>query len=251
MTVRSRTIVLTVPTETVTYYFRIRGITSINFVLDTKVGTAQGIASNFVHPWFIGPVDIKLSGSTYIGTFYNVQDKILDETKEPSDPVKPKPFKETLSSIGTSIKEGTYGRFKRLAESLRKKKPKETKKGTPVYSYPAVQQFPTFIGTLYKISETVRTGRVKRNSLVRLEGGISRRVSEIVKQQLTISDYLGPGKNLIFDGFISDVSITEEQGKLGIIKFSISFKGILRPMSVEKLSASSGTESTVTGDVLA
>jgi hypothetical protein len=189
------------------------------------VGTAQGIASNFVHPWFIGPVDIKLSGSTYIGAFYNVRDEILDETKEPSDPVesaKSKSFKEVFSNIGANIKEATYGRFKRLAESLRKKEPKKTKKGTPISRYPGVQQFPTFVNTLYRISETVRTGRVKRSA------------SSIVKQQLTISDYLGPGRNLIFDGFISDVSITEEQNRLGIIKFTISFKGILRPMTVEK-----------------
>jgi len=235
MTVKSRTIILSVPTEDVTYYFRIKGITSVSFTLDMKVGAAQGIASNFVHPWFIGPVDIKLSGSTYIGTFYNVRDEVIDETKEPSDPTKPKSFKETLSSIGKGIKEATYGRFKRLTESLSGKKKKKEEKGTPVYTYQKIQQFPTFVNTLYKISENVRTGFIKRYGVSKIDRGITRRSNEIVKQQLKIYDYLGPGKNLVFDGFISDVSITEEQERLGIIKFTISFKGILQPISVEKI----------------
>jgi len=224
MTVRSRTIVLSVPVNEIEqYYFRIRGITNISFALDTKVGTAQGIAANFVHPWFIGPVDVRLQGSSYIGTFHNVQDEVLDETTLPDlTGSRPRSLGEIFKSMGSGILSATVGRFKLLSK---KKEVAESTAQKPSFTYQKTQQLTYFINTLYRISEKVRKGTIQRSG------------NEIVKQQLTIYDYRGPGQNLVFDGFISDISITEEQERLGVIKFTITFRGILSPISTDTIAA--------------
>lgn len=193
--IKSRTVLLTVPYEGKNYYFRIKGISNVRFSLPFSVKTEQGIASNFVFPWFIGPVSITLKGETYIGTFNNVKDVLIEET---SYPERKQRFTTPYSR--------TFNFFKRIFKKKKEgTKPEEDK-------YPRTQQFPFFLDKLCKISETIRTQQILDK--------------EQTAHFLEISDYL-KGKSIKFKGFISNVEVEESADTLGKLSFSIKFDGAL------------------------
>jgi hypothetical protein len=203
MTVKSRTITLIVPCpikdgKTIVYEFKLRGIGRIDFSLDINVGVAQGIASNFIHPWFIKPTTVSLSGSTYIGTFDNIKDVEINEVQGAVNPKKESTFKSTfLKFFGRKPKEET-----------------ERKTELESFSYPRIKQLPHFIEQLYYISESIRKGTVRTLD------------KDITKQQLIITDYVHSYDKIIFDGFITKIKVEEEARKLGVLTYNIDFVGI-------------------------
>jgi len=203
MTVKSRTITLIVPCpikdgKTIVYEFKLKGIERVSFGLDISVGTAQGIASNFIHPWFIKPTTVSLSGSTYIGTFDNVKDAEINEVRGAVSPKKESTFKSAfLKFFGRKPKEGSG-----------------QKTGLENFSYPRIKQLPHFIEQLYYISESIRRGTVRTLD------------KDITKQRLIITDYVYSYDKIIFDGFITEIRVEEEARRLGILKYNVGFVGI-------------------------
>lgn len=203
MTVKSREIILVIPcpikdNKTVIYEFKLKGIERVDFSLDVSVGTAQGIASNFIHPWFIKPTTVSLSGSTYIGAFDNVKDAEINEVQGATSPKKGSTFKSAFLKF--------FGR--------KSKEESEQKTGLENFSYPRIKQLPHFVEQLYHISESIRKGIVR--TLDR----------SITKQQLIITDYAYNYGRIIFDGFITRVRVEEEARRLGVLKYGIDFVGI-------------------------
>jgi len=211
MTVKSRIITIEVPdpdSANKVYYFTLRGIDRVSFSLDVSVGTAQGIAANFIHPWFIKPVTVSLSGSSYIGTFYNVKDAVTTDLDKP---------------VRQPKQESLWGQLKQLGakETLKKyftrKEPSRTeelkaKKSLEADTYYRTQQLPFFIEKLHKISEKVRIGIIRTRP-------------EVIKQKLTISDYVYNYESITFEGFLSSVKVEENARKLGLLGYDISFVG--------------------------
>jgi hypothetical protein len=203
MAVKSRTIILVVPCpvkddKAIVYEFKLRGIGRIDFGFDISVGTAQGIASNFIHPWFIKPVAVSLSGSTYIGTFDNVKDIEINEVRGATGPKERSTFKSTFLKF--------FGK-KSKGES-------EQETGLENFSYPRIKQLPHFIEQLYYISESIRKGTIRTLD------------KDITKQQLIITDYVHSYDKIVFDGFITKIRVEEEARKLGVLTYNIEFVGI-------------------------
>lgn len=204
MTVKSRYVILEIPhTPEHTIIFALVGINSISFSLNSAVGTAQGIAANFIHQWFFQPVTVTLSGKSYIGAFHNIKDLIITETG-------------LVESEKTSL-------LTKLKLKSSKRKPhfittpsvsEKPQKSSPVY--PRIEQLPRFLTILYQISEDVR---LKRTILDKRP----------LKQKLIISDYMfkETPKPLVFEGVVSDIKCTESAFKLGTIEYTVTFTGVL------------------------
>lgn len=185
------------------FNFKLKGLDEIRFSLENQIASAQGISANFLHMWFIKPVDINLKGTTYLGMFHNMKDLVItdEEIKKPLNNPKP---------------EGNF--FKKL----KKEENKNTK--INIIEYPRIQQFPFFITQLIKISETVRNNEVPLLKPISFDKDLT-----YPWQRLIISGYLNDGNELdiSFIGAISNISLNESADKLAVINYNLTFRGVL------------------------
>jgi len=203
MTIRSREIILTIkaPNESGVldaHVYRLRGIEKVSYSFQTSTASEQGLAANFIHPWFLKVFTINLSGSTFIGDRKNLKDDIVEQgSKEETVENKHKLnflqnvskwFKSLTTREQTVVSQGSYYRY---------------------------QEFNRLIRDIMAISEVIRGGKFAAFN------------TSNIGQILEIKNYSDlPQDDFQFYGFISKLQVNESSKFLGVLDYDLEFTGI-------------------------
>jgi hypothetical protein len=208
MTIRSREIILTVnaPNEggvLKAHAYRLRGIEKVSYAFQPSIASEQGLAANFVHPWFLKVFTISLSGHSFIGDRNDLKDDVATQGSQ-DEPEAANAKLNFIQSVGDWFKRSWTQKPTVLAPG----------------SYYKYQEFNRLVRDIMSISEVIRGGKFAAFN-----------TSNIV-QTLEIKNYSDtPQDDLKFSGFISKLQVSESSKVLGVLDYDLEFTGIVSSLS--------------------